>query len=484
MSDEAKKPGLGLFLSRKSAAADAPKDPGDVVPPKKNVQTRWLYVGIGLAGVLVLISSLFGQRAPVQVRTPDKPQTFDIKPAGVDEKSWQARSQQEIAQIRNKLADLEQVNKQLQAELKNANAKGGQGGVSSPASPPLGIVPPPIAPGADGGAGNVNALPPVVPPPLPPRTVMPSVAVPPQKPATRGPGTVGTDDAASAVPPAPSSSTVKSRPVPSSSSSDAAAEPGEAPMIFKPDPAKRSMGPQSESDVARARISYKKNPYSGYLPAGPFAPVALLHGLDVGTSASTQNNPQPVLMFLQDNAIMPGGAKYALRSCFVLGSAYGDLSAERMYVRLAKLSCVDAKDRLVLEAKVQGYVVDSDGQAGLRGAVVNRQGAKLAAATLAGFAQGLGSAMRTAQGTTMTTALGSSTSLSGAEALSSAGLGGAAIAAQQLAQFYLREAQSIFPVITVGSGRTGTVVFSDGVGLNWQSGESLYQKEVKPESKN
>jgi conjugal transfer pilus assembly protein TraB len=72
-------------------------------------------------------------------------------------------------------------------------------------------------------------------------------------------------------------------------------------------------------------------------------------------------------------------------------------------------------------------------------------------------------------------------SLTGGDALRASGLSGAQSAANQLAQFYLKEAQSMFPVIDVDVGRTATIVFTEGTGLIWGQGDGLYVKEVKPE---
>jgi conjugal transfer pilus assembly protein TraB len=231
-----------------------------------------------------------------------------------------------------------------------------------------------------------------------------------------------------------------------------------------------------------AKVSYKKNESAGMLPAGGFAPVVLLNGLDAGTSSATQANPMPVLMNVTDQATMPGAARYKLKSCFVLGNGFGDLSAERVYVRFNRLSCVDKNDHLILSQEVAGYVVDSDGKLGLRGKVVDRQGARLGKALLAGFAQGLSGALGNAQSSvTSNFSSGlSSSSISGSAALRQSGLSGAQSASQQLAEFYLKEAESIFPVVSIDTGRTGTIVFTNSVSLSWQTGDSQFVQQVQP----
>jgi conjugal transfer pilus assembly protein TraB len=153
-----------------------------------------------------------------------------------------------------------------------------------------------------------------------------------------------------------------------------------------------------------------------------------------------------------------------------------------VYIRLAKISCVDKQNNFVLSAPVQGYVVDSDGKLGLRGKLVDRQGAKLGKALLAGFAQGLAGAFGASQGTTsVSSLLGATSSVSGGDALKQAGLSGAGTAANQLAQFYLQQAQAIFPVITINAGREATIVIQEGTSLAWNDESSLFVKNVTPQ---
>jgi conjugal transfer pilus assembly protein TraB len=266
--------------------------------------------------------------------------------------------------------------------------------------------------------------------------------------------------------------------VPPPFTSDAESTPAE-PLVFKPE--KTALTSPSDGPELEAKVRYKRNTQSGMMVAGAFAPVVLLNGLDAGTSSGSRSNPEPVLMRVQDHAVLPGSTKYQLRSCFLLGSGYGELSAERVYIRLARLSCVDRSDRLVLSVPVQGYVVDSDNTLGMRGKVVDRQGARLGKAMLAGFAQGLSSALGGAQGTVSSSVLGTATSVTGSEALRASGLSGASTAAGQLATFYLKEAQSIFPVITVQGGRTAVVVFTEDANLAWGGVDAQFVREVDPQ---
>ena len=417
------------------------------VAAPKNSTKRWTII-IACVGAAGIASASFFSSPPPAPQQKKKTADFvDITPKDAAQKSWESKSQSDIKSLQDRLNNLETENKKLSNQLSTLSDP-------SKTPPPAGqpapgnIPPPPSQPGAPGMA--TGTFPASIPPP--PKTL---------EPITAPKGDI-------ALPPVDLQSATQ-----------------QEPQVFKPE--KKTAGALSATvdgvvDGVKAKVQYKKNPNSGLLVAGAFAPVALLNGLDAGTAATAQSNPQPVLMQIQDNAVLPGSAKYSLKSCFALGSAYGDLSAERVYVRLATLSCVDKSSRLVMTSKIQGYLVDSDGKLGLRGIVVDRQGARLGKALLAGFASGLSSALGSAQGITSSNSLGVTTSLTGADALRSSGLSGASSATSQLAQFYLKEAESIFPVITVDTGRTATLVFSDSVALHWGEGDPAFTKDVTPQN--
>ncbi|KWT98325.1 MULTISPECIES: TraB/VirB10 family protein [unclassified Variovorax] len=457
MSDD-KKP--GLFINNKSKAAPASASAIKVGGKQKNVQRRWLYVAVGLAGVAVISTAAFSDK---KSNLPDGPKKeaamINVTPPNADKVAFEAKFGKDLEGFKQMLEQLKSDNLSLKERVaqqdlaaRNAAANGGTGARSNTPLP-AGVVPPPSQ-GNSGGIGSLAA--PEAPPPPPAAPARPAGGIP----IPAGPGASG----ASLPPITP---TMQSAPV--------------APMVFEVKDTSAAVAPAGGPSV-NSKISYKKNESAGLLPAGGFAPVVLLNGLDAGTSVTTQSNPMPVLMNVTEQATLPGAAKYRLKNCFVLGNGYGDLSAERVYVRFNRLSCVDKGDRLILSQEVAGYVVDSDGKLGLRGKVMDRQGARLGKALLAGFAQGLSGALGQAQGTVTSNLSTGSTmsSLGGAAALRASGLSGAQTAAQQIAEFYLKEAQAIFPVVSIDTGRTGTIVFTNSVSLNWGTGESQFVQEVKP----
>ncbi len=148
-------------------------------------------------------------------------------------------------------------------------------------------------------------------------------------------------------------------------------------------------------------------------------------------------------------------------------------SLERSHINVTRISCVDTQTGMMLEASINGYIVDSDGRLGLRGNVERRSGALLGKAMLAGFAEGASSlASVAAQGTQQTvTGSGVVTSVDPSRVGEVGLYGGAGRAMEILAEQYIAEAESMFPVIEIPSGRRGTFVVQEGQRLEWEAYE-------------
>lgn len=213
-----------------------------------------------------------------------------------------------------------------------------------------------------------------------------------------------------------------------------------------------------------------KNVTGSFLPMGSFNRAVILTGADFGAGRQTQSNPQPVLMRVMDDSIMPNDGSYKLKHCAAMGSGYGDMSSERVYISITRLSCVDTQTGKTLEAPLVAYVADTDGKLGLRGKLVNREGAVMARAMLAGFAEGA-SEMFNLQAQNMEsiiTGAGIHQNVNTGRAGEMGAYGGASKAMEMLADHYLEQAKSIFPVIEIDSGRRTTIVVQQGQHLNWQ----------------
>lgn len=198
-----------------------------------------------------------------------------------------------------------------------------------------------------------------------------------------------------------------------------------------------------------------------YLPVS-FTRGVLLGGLDAPTGGQAQTNPHPILIRLSDNSVLPNRFRAEYRECFVIAAGYGDISAERAYLRTESLSCVRA-DGTALEVRIQGSVYGEDGKVGMRGRLVTKQGQMLANALLAGVVSGIGQGISTANTTYSTSAFGTVSTTSGTDALK-AGLGsGIGKALDRLAQYYIKLAEQTFPVIEIDAGREIDVVITKGV---------------------
>ncbi len=202
-----------------------------------------------------------------------------------------------------------------------------------------------------------------------------------------------------------------------------------------------------------------------YLPAGSFARAALLTGLDAPTGGVGQSNPVPVLLSLVDGGQLPNRVRHHVQECFVTAAGYGDLAAERAYLRLERLSCVTRAGR-VLDVELHGYVVGEDGKAGLRGRLVSKQGAMIARALLAGLAGGISEGLSQSMTTLSTSALGAVQSVDSGQIAQYGVARGAGSALDRLAQWYLDRADEVYPIIEIGSGRKVEVVLTRGLNLD------------------
>ena len=201
-----------------------------------------------------------------------------------------------------------------------------------------------------------------------------------------------------------------------------------------------------------------------YIPSGAFTRAILLGGLDAPTGGQSQRNPQPVLLRLVDNAVLPNHFRSRIKECFVVGAGYGDVSSERAYIRTESLSCV-TRDGTAIDVPIKGYVAGEDGKAGMRGRLVSKQGQLLANALLAGVASGIGQAFQQSSTTMSVSPLGATSTVEPGKQFE-AGFGtGVGKALDRLAQYYISLAEKVFPVIEIDAGRTVDVVITQGISL-------------------
>lgn len=430
MTDPSLPPGMSpTGATRPTGEASASAEPSTKAIKRRQLLLLAAIAGTIVAGTLLSVSLTGSKNNDTQ---PAKPQSTNILAPGaqVDPRdAWRGQADAQLKAIEQRSRDLAQRNAELEGQGKEMleRLKKLEGSGLTPLPPPPVTVP--AARPSFGPDRPVNAAPDAGPQRFPP----PPLPLP--QGAMQGAG----------LPPPPGAQSV---PAPTAIVSivlgDAAAGKG-----AKPDAAASSATPR---DTRR------------YLPSGAFTRAVLLGGLDAPTGGQAQRNPQPVLLRLADNAILPNQFRARVKECFVVGAGYGDVSSERAYIRTESLSCV-TRDGTAIDVPVKGYVAGEDGKAGMRGRLVSKQGQILANALLAGVASGIGHAFQQSSTTLSVSPLGTTSTVDPGKQLE-AGLGiGVGKALDRLAQYYISLAEKVFPVIEVDAGRSVDVVLTQGVAL-------------------
>ena len=191
---------------------------------------------------------------------------------------------------------------------------------------------------------------------------------------------------------------------------------------------------------------------------------------------NASSDPRPMLLRIIDHGTLPRRFQSDLKDCHCTAGAYGDLSSERVYARLEKLTCIERATGEIIETHVSGYVAGSDGKAGIRGVVASRDGQFLARSLMGGIFSGLSNVAnpqnRRAQvnpffggGTAGSEVSGPSMGENFMSGMSS----GATTALDRLSQYYIDRAEQLQPVIQIAAGQVVDIVFTMGTFIGSQS---------------
>ena len=221
--------------------------------------------------------------------------------------------------------------------------------------------------------------------------------------------------------------------------------------------------------VSLSLLNAKKNKalktFDNTIPAGAFAGAVMVGGVDASTSIQASNDPRPVLLRVTDPGTLPRKFKSDLCGCHVLAACYGDISSERVYMRLEKLTCTERQTGEIVEMTVNGYVAGEDGRAGLRGVVVDRAGESMRNAAVGGFLSGMGNFLSQSHSpVTFSPAngLAQTNPMTNPDMLKFGAAKGASGALERYADFYIKRAEQMQPVIQVQAGRRVDIVFTQG----------------------
>jgi conjugal transfer pilus assembly protein TraB len=205
-----------------------------------------------------------------------------------------------------------------------------------------------------------------------------------------------------------------------------------------------------------------------YLPPNSYAPARVIVGVDASAGVASQTDPLPVVLRITGPArsVMQNGKVLTTRiqGCVVNGAARGDLSSEKVYVKLARMTCDQPGGRVAV-SEVKGFISFA-GKSGVRGRVVSREGSLVSQALLAGIIGGFGrgfsaNANSLFSGIT-TNPDGTRGQLSPGDILTG-GLGqGAADAADTVSKYLIERAEQYQPVVEMPTGIDVEIVFLDG----------------------
>lgn len=200
------------------------------------------------------------------------------------------------------------------------------------------------------------------------------------------------------------------------------------------------------------------------LPAGTFANAVMLNGLAAPTGNLGQRNPHPILLELVDFGNLPNRFSHRVRSCRIIAAGHGELSDERAYIRLERLSCV-LRTGEVISKEAKGYITGEDGKNGVAGLLVTKQGAYVARSLLAGIFSGLGRAIGQSYANVSTSALGTVESIDPSDVGKAGVAEGLSTATEKVADWYLERADEVFPFVEIEAGRIVTVTFTEDIDL-------------------
>ena len=305
-----------------------------------------LLSGISLGVIVIALgaSALMqpGKKKEVPLQQQAKTRTLQVGSADAEREAWRIQSGSELQNIAKQITDLNNKVTGLQEENKKLK-EGNQAG----------SIAPPIAPGSNA------VMPPAVPPSMqtngktsPFGTVGSEGGIPPP---LRADGTTAQPNATGRM-----AGTAKGTLDGSRIRSVAINEPDEATKVAAADKpgvktdlvnSSKEFGSKSKRGADGKERFADDDPLDinraggrtaeTYLPTGTTMRVVLLNGLDAPTGGQSQSNPMPVNLMVDAAAQLPNGVKANLKGCFITGSGHGDLSSERAFVRLDRLSCVD-----------------------------------------------------------------------------------------------------------------------------------------------
>jgi conjugal transfer pilus assembly protein TraB len=230
---------------------------------------------------------------------------------------------------------------------------------------------------------------------------------------------------------------------------------------------------------SKPTLSTKRNVVTE-IPAGTVVKCLLASSADCSVGINTSSDPNTVLLQPIANGKLPKKVQVALKGSRILGTAVGDIASERVRIRTERMTLMQGSNGDFVETSIAGFVSGEDGKEGLRGVVVDRSGAIISRAAFASFLQGVGASIQATlnnQTLEKVSKVGGTQSILDVDTFRNAGIGGANTGLNKLAEYYIKRAEQLQPVIQVKAGRIVDVIFLKTVKL----GEKDIKTEISKE---
>lgn len=184
---------------------------------------------------------------------------------------------------------------------------------------------------------------------------------------------------------------------------------------------------------------------------------------NIGTKNSDAKDPLPVLLSVNSETIIANSHVQEYKDCFILGTATGNATTERAYVRLSKLSCVAKNGDTRIETDIEGWVYGEDNKVGVSGHLVTKSGSLILKGLMAGILQGIADSTSNTDnyfdnGNGYSNRNNNNFGRDAADGVGS----GVGSAFKTLADFYIDMAKDLYPVIEVKGGREVQILVKGG----------------------
>lgn len=215
-----------------------------------------------------------------------------------------------------------------------------------------------------------------------------------------------------------------------------------------------------------------------HIPATSYVSGNLLGGITVSTSVNSASEPIPVIIKITDRGSLPKNFAMDIKQCKILASCFGDISSERAIIRAEELVCEDKEASLSVSTKIAGLIYGDDGANGIRGNVVSMSDKHVRNAFTSSFLSAFAGLAKGERGFHIQSSGAIASKKRGAKALAGDGFfTGASNAAEKIADYHIKLAENISPVILVPGGTKVDVVFTKSVQLG--SFEAIDSKSFK-----